>query len=69
MKLILSLVFMPLFAVSAVAQTLFYLEEPFKHTIEIPGRLLPLLRDEIKQACGSEAISGETVMSKDYQLR
>jgi hypothetical protein len=46
-----------LLAVAPVmAQTHFYLEEPWKRAAKIPDRLLPLLRAEIKSRCSDDAV-------------
>jgi hypothetical protein len=44
-----------LFATPSIAQTSFYLDEPFKHPAKIPNGLLPLLRIEIKSVCERDA--------------
>ena len=59
-KLILLLALILLSAVTSVAQTHFYLDEPFKHPAKIPNGLVPLLRDEIKQMCRGESVNQST---------
>jgi hypothetical protein len=60
MKLILLLLLILISAASSVAQTHFYLDEPFKYPAKIPNSLLPLLRDEIRKACPGETIPADT---------
>src|SRR5258705_9734049 len=55
MKLILLLGAIFLYALPTVAQTHFYLDEPFKHPAMIPDGLVSLLRDEIKSVCRGDA--------------
>ena len=57
MKPILLIVLILLPAVSSAGQTHFYLDEPFKHPAEIPDGLMPLLRREIRKACGGETVN------------
>ncbi len=62
-KLILLLVLILLSAVTSVAQSNFYLDEPFKPQAKIPNDLVPLLRDEIKQMCPSASVDQNTDMT------
>ena len=55
MKSILLLTLFLLFAAPLVAQTHFYLDEPFERPAKIPNDLMPALRDEIKSVCQRDA--------------
>ena len=55
MKLILLLSAILFSAVPTVAQTHFYLDEPFKRPAKIPEGLVPLLLNEIKSVCPGDA--------------
>jgi hypothetical protein len=54
-KALLTLAFLILLNSSLAAQTSFNLDEPFKHTANIPKALLPLLATEIKSTCKNDA--------------
>jgi len=52
------------FAGPCVAQTHFYLDEPFKRPAEIPNGLLPMLRNQIKSVCpGDPAFQATDIRS------
>jgi hypothetical protein len=62
MKLLLFLILILLSAAQSVAQTHFYLDEPFKYPAKIPDGVVPLLRDEIKEACPGETVTRGTAV-------
>jgi hypothetical protein len=56
MKAILLTIVLFLFAATSLAQTHFYLDEPFKRPAKIPDGLVPSLRDEVKSTCHGDAL-------------